>query len=88
MTGLRWGELIALRPCDIVHHLLRADALDHPEYLARRRRGRAPGQGHQTNRDRLVPLASVALQIADQWARGKDRDALLVTGRDGGPLDG
>ena len=87
VTGLRWGELIALRPCDIIHTTSCGPMLSITRSIVR-----AGGEGTplvkatKTNRDRLVPLASVALQIADQWADGKDRDALLVTGRDGGPL--
>ena len=53
---------------------------------------RARGEGAptvkstKTGADRLVPLAHLAADIAQAWANGKDRDALLVPGPDGGPL--
>ena len=87
LTGLRWGELIALRPCDIVHTVRAGPVLTITRSIVR-----AGGEGTplvkatKANRDRLVPLSRVALQIADQWADGTHREDLLVTGRDGEPL--
>ncbi|MDO8308969.1 MAG: tyrosine-type recombinase/integrase [Actinomycetota bacterium] len=87
LTGLRWGELIALRPCDIVQAVRAGPVLTITRSIVR-----AGGEGTplvkatKANCDRLVPLSRVALQIADQWADGTDREDLLVTGSDGGPL--
>jgi hypothetical protein len=40
----------------------------------------------EAGRDRLVPLTSAALQIAQQWALNKRPRRALLIGRDGGPL--
>ena len=87
LTGLRWGELIALRPGDIVNTAHSGRMLAITRSIVR-----TGGEGTpilkatKSGRDRLVPLTSAALQIAQQWAHGKDSDELLLTGRDGGPL--
>jgi integrase len=88
LTGLRWAEFTALRPCDIV------TAAGGPMAHICRSIVRARGEGPpivtstKTGANRMVPLPRLAAGIADNWARGKDHRALLVPGPDGGPLRG
>jgi integrase len=87
LTGLRWGEFAALRPCDLT-----ATAAGGPMVHVGRSVVRARGEGSpsikstKTGADRLVPLTHHADAIAQAWADGTARDALLVTGPDGRPL--
>ena len=87
LTGLRWGELVALRPCDRI-----TTTTGGPMVHVRRSIVRARGEGPptikstKTGTDRLVPLTARADAIVQAWADGKARDALLVPGPDGGPL--
>ncbi len=89
LTGLRWAEFTALRPCDIV-----TTSAGGPMAHICRSIVRARGEGPpivtstKTGADRMVPLPRLAAGIADNWARGKDHQALLVPGPDGGPLRG
>lgn len=87
LTGLRWGEFAALRPGDLL-----TTATAGPMVHVARSIVRARGEGAPTVKstkscaERLVPLAHLAFGIAQTWANGKDRDALLVPGPDGCPL--
>jgi integrase len=87
LTGLRWGEFVALRPCDIL-----TTATGGPMVHVARSIVRARGEGAPTVKstksgaDRLVPLTRLAADIAQTWANGKDRQMLLVAGPDGRPL--
>ena len=87
LTGLRWGEFVALRPCDLI--TTRAGG---PMVHVGRSIIRARGEGAPTVKctkagtDRLVPLTPRAEAIVRAWADGKGRDDLLVPGPDGGPL--
>lgn len=87
LTGLRWGEFAALRPCDLT-----ATAAGGPMVHVGRSIVRARGEGAptikstKTGADRLVPLTHRADAIAQAWADGKNRDRLLVPGPDGRPL--
>ena len=86
LTGLRWGEFVALRPCDLM------TTTAGPTVHAARSIVRASGEGAPTVKstksgaERLVPLAHLAAGVAQTWTNGKDRDALLVLGPDGSPL--
>ena len=89
LTGLRWAEFTALRPCDIQA----TDAGGPMAHIGRsivRARGEGPPlvKSTKTDTDRMVPLPRLAARIANTWARGKDHTALLVPGPDGGPLRG
>lgn len=87
LTGLRWGEFAALRPCDLTTtatggpmvHVTRSIVRDRGE-------GPATVKSTKTGAHRLVPLTCRAADIAHAWANGKDSGALLVPGPDGGPL--
>ncbi|MDO8391292.1 MAG: tyrosine-type recombinase/integrase [Actinomycetota bacterium] len=87
LTGLRWGEFVALRPGDLL-----TTAIGGPMVHVARSIVRARGEGAPTvkstksSANRLVPLAHLAADVANSWANGKDRQALLVPGPDGGPL--
>jgi len=87
LTGLRWGEFVALRPGDLLTTTT-GGPMVHVARSIVRARGEGPPtvKSTKTGADRLVPLAHLAADIAQTWARGKDRDALLVPGPDGGPL--
>jgi integrase len=80
LTGLRWGEFVALRPGD----LLTAATGGPIAHVARsivRARGEGPPtvKSTKTGADRLVPLAHLTADIAQTWANGKD---LLTNGPD------
>ncbi len=87
LTGLRWGEFVALRPGDLL-----TTATGGPMVHVARSIVRARGEGAPTVKstksgaDRLVPLAHLAADVTQTWANGKDRGALLVPGPDGRPL--
>jgi integrase len=87
LTGLRWGEFVALRPSDRI-----TTTTGGPMVHVQRSIVRARGEGApmikptKTGTDRLVPLTDRADAMAQAWADGKARDALLVPGPDGGPL--
>lgn len=87
LTGLRWSEFVALRPCDIL-----TTATGGPMVHVARSIVRARGEGApmvkstKSGADRLVPLTRLAADIAQAWSRGKDRQALLVPGPDDNPL--
>jgi integrase len=89
LTGLRWAEFTALRPCDIVA-ARQTGTMIHISRSIVRARGEGPPlvKSTKTDTDRMVPLPRLAAGIADHWARGKDHTALLVPGPDGGPLRG
>ena len=87
LTGLRWGEFVALRPRDLITttpggpmvHVTRSIVRAHGE-------GASTIKPTKTGTDRLVPLTRHAATIAAAWSDGKDANALLVTGPDGAPL--
>jgi integrase len=87
LTGLRWGEFIALRPCDIVT-TAHGGPMAHITRSNVRARGEGPPTVKATKTDthRLVPLPRIAASIANRWALGMDAEDLLVPGPDGGPL--
>jgi integrase len=89
LTGLRWAEFTALRPCDI-HATADGGPMAHICRSIVRARGEGPPlvKSTKTDADRMVPLPRLAAGIADHWSRGKDHRALLVPGPDGGPLRG
>jgi integrase len=80
LTGLRWGEFVALRPGDLL-----TTATGGPMVHVARSIVRARGEGPptvkstKTGADRLVPLAHLTADIAQTWANGKD---LLTNGAD------
>jgi integrase len=87
LTGLRWGEFVALRAGDLL-----TTATGGPMVHVARSIVRARGEGEATVKstksgaNRLVPLAHFAADVAQAWANGKGRQALLVPGPDGRPL--
>ena len=87
LTGLRWGEFVALRPCDLL-----ATTTGGPMVHIARSIVRARGEGPptvkstKTGADRMVPLAHLAADIAESWASDTDRQSLLVPGPDGSSL--
>ena len=87
LTGLRWGEFVALRPGDLL-----TTATGGPMVHITRSIVRARGEGPptvkstKTGADRMVPLAHFAADVAQTWANAKDRQALLVPGPDGSSL--
>jgi integrase len=87
LTGLRWGEFVALRPGDLLTTTTGGPMVRLARSIVRDR-GEGPPtvKSTKTGADRLVPLAQLAADIAHTWANGKDRDALLIPGPDGGPL--
>lgn len=88
LTGLRWGEFIALRPADILHTGNGSMALVARSIVRARGEGTPIVKSTKTDADRMVPLPRLAVDIADNWARGKDPYCLLVTAPRGGPLRG
>lgn len=87
LTGLRWGEFVALRLGDLL-----TTATGGPMVHVSRSVVRARGEGEATVKstksgaNRLVPLTRIAADVAQAWAKGKDRQILLVPGPDGRPL--
>jgi integrase len=87
LTGLRWGEFVALRPGDLLTTAAGGPMVHVTRSIVRARgEGAATVKSTKSGADRLVPLAHLAADVAQTWARGKDRNALLVPGPDGGPL--
>jgi integrase len=87
LTGLRWGEFVALRPRDLITTAA-GGPMVHVTRSIVRDRGEGPStvKSTKTGADRLVPLTRRAAELADRWAQGKGREALLVSGPDGWPL--
>jgi integrase len=87
LTGLRWGEFVALRPRDLIT-TAGGGPMVHVTRSIVRDRGEGPStvKSTKTGADRLVPLTRRAAELADRWAQGKGREALLVSGTDGWPL--
>lgn len=87
LTGLRWGEFVALRSCDLMTTTA-GGPMVHVTRSIVRDRGEGPAnvKSTKTGANRLVPLTNHADAIAQAWANGGDRDELLVPGPDGGPL--
>ena len=87
LTGLRWGEFVALRPGDLLTTATAGPMVHVARSIVRARGEGAPTvKSTKSGADRLVPLAHLAADVAQTWANGKDRDALLVPGPDGSPL--
>ena len=78
---------LALNPGDLL-----TTAIGGPMVHVARSIVRARGEGAPTVKstksgaNRLVPLAHLAADVAQTWANGKDRQALLVPGPDGSSL--
>ena len=86
-SGLRWGEFVALRACDLTTTTGGGPMVHVTRSIVRARGEGAPTiKATKTGTDRLVPLTVRAHEMAQAWASGKDRDELLVPGPDGGPL--
>jgi integrase len=82
LTGLRWGELCALRARDVVsvpHPALRVtrSGPDGHEIRSRTKGGRA----------RSIPLAAELVPVVAAWAAGKAPDDLLFTTDEGHRLN-
>ncbi|MDP1877218.1 MAG: tyrosine-type recombinase/integrase [Actinomycetota bacterium] len=87
LTGLRWGEFVALRPGDLLTTTPGGPMVHVARSIVRARGEGAPTvKSTKSGANRLVPLTHLAADVANSWANGKDRDALLVAGPDGGPL--
>ncbi|HYO19778.1 MAG TPA: tyrosine-type recombinase/integrase [Dermatophilaceae bacterium] len=87
LTGLRWGELVALHPGDLITTTTAGPMVHVARSVVRARGEGAPiVKTTKSGADRLVPLTHLAADVAKTWANGKDRDALLVPGPDGQPL--
>ena len=87
LTGLRWGEFVALRPCDLLTTTTGGPMVHIARSIVRARGEGIPTvKSTKTGADRLVPLTRIAADIAQTWANGKDRQTLLVPGPDGNPL--
>lgn len=86
-TGLRWGELRALRVRDF-------QLVPRPALLVSRSRSELPSavpvarqtKGTKGGRSRRVPVADVVAPILAEWAYRRPPNALLVVGDRGGPL--
>jgi len=87
LTGLRWGEFVALRPCDLIT-IPAGGPIVHVERSIVRARGEgAPTiKSTKSGTNRLVPMTRITADIARAWVDGKCRDELLVSGLDGSPL--
>lgn len=87
LTGLRWGEFVALRSGDVVLTPGSGWMLAITRTIVRER-GEGPAliKSTKSNRDRLVPLTNTALAVARRWSEGRSVDQLLAPGPDGGPL--
>lgn len=87
LTGLRWGEFVALRAGDVVLTPSSGWMLAITRTIVRER-GEGPAliKSTKSNRDRLVPLTNAALAVARHWSEGQSVDQLLVPGKDGDPL--
>lgn len=83
LTGLRWGELVALRVRDVT--LLPRAAF---------RVSRSAPDGHEVrNRTkggsaRSVPLTAELIPVVSRWMEGKSPDDLVFTSVEGGRLNG
>lgn len=87
LTGLRWGEFDALRPCDLTDTAAGGPMVHIGRSIVRAFcEGRPSIKSTKTGTDRLVPLTHRADAIAQAWADGTDREQLLVPGPDGSPL--
>ncbi len=79
-TGLRWGELRAVRVSDLQ---------EVPTPALRVQRSQTEGQpvkGPKSGKPRRVPLADAVLPIVHSFAAGKAPGELLFTGPEGGQL--
>jgi integrase len=88
LTGLRWGECIALRPCDVIQTPNAGWMLSIQRSVVRRGGGGKPFvKSPKSGVGRLVPLSSQALAIAREWSTGKGLSELIFPGRHGSYLD-
>ncbi|WAC50573.1 tyrosine-type recombinase/integrase [Frigoribacterium sp. SL97] len=81
-TGLRWGELVALRVGDVVHEPFDAIIV---------RRSQSDGYAEKqtkSGRVRRVPLLGNAAEIAARYAQGRKRTERLFTSPTGAQLNG
>jgi integrase len=82
LTGLRWGELAALRVSAIVD-------LPFPALIVSRSKSSSYAEKNtKSGRTRRVPLIDRAVEIAETWSEGKEPGELLFTGARGGQLHG
>ena len=83
LTGLRWGELAALRVGDV---------LEVPRPALRVSRSAPTGYAERSTtkggRARIVPLAADAVPVVRRWAAGKSAGDLLFTNTLGNRLNG
>ena len=87
LTGLRWGEFVALRPCDLLTTATGGPMIQITRSIVRDLgEGRATVKSTKTGTERLVPVTQLAAELAARWAQGKDREALLAPGPDGPPV--
>lgn len=87
LTGLRWGEFVALRPRDLITTRAGGSMVDVGRSVVRARGEGAPAiKSTKTGAQRLVPLTNRADAIARAWATSKQSHELLVPGPDGSPL--
>ncbi len=87
LTGLRWGEFAAMRPCDLITTTAGGPMVHITRSIVRDRGEGAPTiKSTKTGAERVVPPTCRADAIAQAWADGRERDELLVPGPDGGPL--
>lgn len=82
LTGLRWGELAALRVSAIVE-------VPHPALIVSRSKSSSYAEkSTKSGRTRRVPLIDRAAEIVEEWSVGKVPDELVFTGARGGQLNG
>lgn len=83
LSGLRWGELAALRVGEV---------LEVPRPALRVSRSAPTGHAERSTtkggRARTVPLAADAVPVVRRWAAGKEAHDLLFTNTRGGRLNG
>lgn len=88
LTGLRWGECIALRPSDVIQTANAGWMLSIQRSVIRRGGGGVPlVKSTKSGVGRLVPLSSQALAIARKWSLDKEISELLFPGHAGAYLD-
>ena len=82
LTGVRWGELAALRVADVVR------GADAAIIVSRSKSSSFAEKTTKNGRSRRVPLIDKAEEIAASHSAGKQPDSLLFSGARGGQLHG
>ncbi len=79
LCGLRWGELIALRPCDVDFLRRRIEVHRNAVWVA----NKVEIEDTKGRENRSVPIPSFVLDMLAQQCAGKSREDLLFPNEDG-----